>query len=72
MATLKERIKGKVQFLQFDGPKQILVYQCDVDGFVFYVPLADAMDATFEAEDNAIYFMRWIRKHQEYVTQPIE
>jgi hypothetical protein len=33
------------------------------DGFEFPVPIDDVGNATFLAEDKAILFMRWIRKH---------
>ena len=35
------------------------------DGFQFPVPLADIGTATLLAEDKALFFMRWIRRHLE-------
>ncbi len=34
-----------------------------VNDFEFPVPLSDIGGATLLAEDKAIFFMRWIRKH---------
>lgn len=41
-------------------------------GFEFPVPIADAGTATFLAQDRAILFMRYIRKHIEYLTRSLE
>jgi hypothetical protein len=59
--TLKEIVKGKRARFQFyrDGE---LWYETD-GGFSFPVPIADTGTGIFRAEDNAIVFMRWIRKH---------
>ena len=59
--TLKELVKGKKVRFKFyrDGE---LWYETD-DGFEFPVPIADTGTGTFKAEDGAIQFMRWIRKH---------
>ena len=40
------------------------IYETE-DGFQFPVPLADIGTATLLAEDKALYFMRWIRRHLE-------
>jgi hypothetical protein len=54
-------VKGKARFTQLkDGE---LWYQTEVGDFEFPVPLADTVGAVFRAEDKAIFFMRWIRKH---------
>ena len=37
------------------------------DGFEFPVPIDDAGDGTFLAEDKALLFMRYIRKHMEMI-----
>jgi len=39
------------------------------NGFEFPVPLQDVGNATFMAEDKAIFFMRYIRKHIETLEQ---
>lgn len=63
-AKLKSMVTGdkKVKFNRyFDG---CLWYETD-DNFVFPVPISDIGTATFLAEDRAILFMRYIRKHLE-------
>ena len=59
--TLKELVKGKKVRFKFyrDGE---LWYETD-DGFEFPVPIADTGTGIFKAEDGAIQYMRWIRKH---------
>jgi hypothetical protein len=37
------------------------------DGFEFPVPLSEVGNSTFMAEDRAILFMRYIRKHMEFL-----
>jgi hypothetical protein len=61
--TLKELVKGKKVRFRFyrDGE---LWYATD-DGFEFPVPIADTGTGVFQAEDGAIHYMRWIRKHLE-------
>jgi hypothetical protein len=46
------------------------IYQTE-DGFQFPVPLTDIGTATLLAEDKAIFFMRWIRRHLE-VMEPAQ
>ena len=48
-----------------------LMYKTD-DGFEFPVPLTDTNDATFAAQDKAIFFMRWIRKQADIVNKSKE
>lgn len=61
--TLKELVKNKkVRFkLYRDGE---LWYETE-DGFEFPVPISDTGTGIFKAEDGAIQYMRWIRKHLE-------
>ncbi len=50
----------KVTFTNYhDGN---LWYECD-NGFKFPVPIEDTGSASFPASENAMMFMRWIRKH---------
>lgn len=56
---IKDCIKGKVTFQYYR--KGELYYKCE-NGFVFPVPIDDTGDASFNAEDKAMLFMRWIRK----------
>lgn len=58
--TIKEHIQGKVKF-QYYRDNQ-LFYQSD-SGLIFPVPIEDIGNATFLAEDKAMLFMRYIRKH---------
>ena len=66
MLTLKELVKGKKVRFRFyrDGE---LWYATD-DGFEFPVPIGDTGTGIFKAEDGAIQYMRWIRKHLDVVT----
>ena len=59
--TLKELVKDKRARFKFykDGE---LWYETE-DGFDFPIPIADTGTGVFKAEDTAIRYMRWIRKH---------
>lgn len=67
MKLFKDRVKGQVSFSFFrDGN---LWYSCD-DGWQFPVSVDETKDGqggfpTFNRDDKAIYFMRWIRKAME-------
>jgi len=69
MRTVKEIIKNretKVRFIYYrDGD---LWYSTE-DGFEFPVPISDIGNATFLAEDRAILFMRYIRKHLGVISE---
>lgn len=65
--NLKEIVKNKKVHFSFYRDKE-LWYVTD-DGFEFPVPISDAGTATFLAEDKAILFMRYIRKHLETIEQ---
>ena len=62
MKTIKELVKNNtVRFTRyFDGD---LWYEVVEEGFHFPVPVSEAGTSTFLAEDKAILFMRYIRKH---------
>ena len=63
--TLLEMVKDKkVQFSFYREGE--LWYQTE-DGFEFPVPTCDVGNATFLAEDKAILFMRYIRKHLKVI-----
>ena len=66
MIDLKELFKTdkKVTFEYYR--KGELWYTTDC-GFIFPVPIADTGDGTFNKEDQAKLFMRYIRKHMETV-----
>jgi hypothetical protein len=50
----------KVYFVKYRQKE--LIYRTE-DGFEFPVPIDDTGDGVFLAEDKAMYFMRYIRKH---------
>ena len=50
----------KVKFIQYREGEFIYSTEC---GFEFPVPLADVGKATLLAEDKALLFLRYIRKH---------
>jgi len=58
---LLEMVKDKKVHFSFYREEK-LWYET-ADGFEFPVPISDAGSATFLAEDKAILFMRYIRKH---------
>jgi hypothetical protein len=61
MADIKDMVKDgkKVQFVKYANGE--LWYKTET-GLEFPVPISDTGNATFLAEDKALYFMRWIRK----------
>lgn len=59
---IKDHIKGIVKFQFYRD--NCLYYRNDL-GLVFSVPIEDIGGATFLAEDKAMLFMRYIRKHLE-------
>ncbi len=63
MSTILELVKNKKVRFSFYREKE-LWYITD-DGFEFPVPIEDVGNATFLAEDKAILYMRYIRKHLE-------
>lgn len=69
--SIKDMVKDKQKVLfQFYRDGQLwYATEC---GFEFPVPIADAGTATFLAEDRAILFMRYIRKHVEYLRRSAE
>lgn len=66
MNTIKDMVKDgkKVRFSHWRANELWYKTEC---GFEFPVPTHDAGTATFHAEDKAIIFMRWIRKHQQNI-----
>jgi hypothetical protein len=70
MTTLKEMVKGgsKVFFIFYRD--RHLWYRTEVGGFEFPVPISDVGNATFMAEDRAMLFMRYIRKHLDFIDNP--
>lgn len=81
--TIKEIIQGnKVRFVYYR--KGELWYEVIEEGwdagstqpeteksiFQFPVPITDCGDGQFNAEDKAIYFMRYIRKYMQETVEP--
>lgn len=66
MSTLKEMVcDNKRVFFRFYRDKQLwYTTEC---GFEFPVPIDDIGNATFLYEDRAMLFMRYIRKHLEFI-----
>lgn len=65
MLEVADLVKGKK--VTFQHYRQgVLMYKTE-DGFEFPVPMKETGDATFNREDKAIFFMRWIRKQVDVV-----
>lgn len=66
--TIKEMVRNnqKVTFKFYRDGQLWYATEC---GFEFPVPIQEAGTATFLAEDRAILFMRYIRKHMEYLKE---
>ena len=69
--TIKEMVqnKQKVRFRFYRDGQLWYATEC---GFEFPVSISEAGTATFFAEDKAILFMRYIRKHMEFLKQAWE
>ena len=64
MMTLKDMIKNQKK-VQFSFYRDMELWYATEDGFEFPVPIKEVGNATFMAQDKAILFMRYIRKHME-------
>lgn len=64
--NIKDMVKDqkKVRFSFYRDKELWYKTEC---GFEFPVPISDIGNATFLAEDKAILFMRYIRKHIEMI-----
>jgi hypothetical protein len=62
-----ELARGTARFVKFED--QHLWYSVLWSGglFEFPIPVTDAGGGQFWPEDKALTFMRWIRKHLEYL-----
>lgn len=54
----------RVAFVRYQSNQ--LWYVCE-GGFEFPVPVDDTGDGVFLREDKALVFMRWIRKHVQFL-----
>lgn len=71
MSTLKEMIKDNKK-VRFSFYRDHELWYTTEDGFEFPVPVSDVGTATFLAEDRAMLFMRYIRKHLEFLAKAKE
>src|SRR5271157_717349 len=71
MNSIKDMVKDgkKVKFQFYKQNELWYVTEC---GFEFPVPIEDCGDGTFLAEDKAMLFMRYIRKHIKYLDDAIK
>lgn len=60
--NIKDLVKDKRVIFTFYREKN-LYYKVEGTNFEFPVPISDVGEATFLAEDKALLFMRYIRKH---------
>ena len=67
---IKDMVKDKVVRFSFYRNGE-LFYKTEC-GFEFPVPIEDVGDAVFLAEDKALLFMRYIRKHINYLEKSRE
>lgn len=68
MNSIKDMVKDgkKVKFMFYRNNELWYVTEC---GFEFPVPTYDCGDGVFLAEDKAMLFMRYIRKHIKYLEE---
>ena len=59
----------KVHFLYYRANELWYRTEC---GFEFPVPISDTGTGIFNNEDKALLFMRWIRKHVNYIKEAAE
>lgn len=65
--SIKEMVdQGKKVTFQFYRKGEL--WYVTKTGFAFPVPISDTGDAEFLAQDKAILFMRWIKRHWDAVT----
>jgi hypothetical protein len=69
--TIKQMVENnqRVRFRFYRDGQLWYATECD---FEFPVPVSEAGTATFFAEDKAILFMRYIRKHMEFLKKSME
>ena len=66
MSKIKELVKDQEAYFKYyrDGE-----FWYKANGFEFPVPLAEVGTSTLKDCDKAIYFMRYIRKHMEFLDE---
>jgi len=68
---LGELVKDKLVIFSFYRD-ETLWYQVEGTEFMFPVSGEDLRGATFLAKSKAVFFMRWIRKHLEYLQESLK
>lgn len=66
MLSIKEMVSNGKK-VQFQFYRQNELWYSTEDGFEFPVPINDTGDGVFMKEDKALLFMRYIRKHIDYL-----
>jgi hypothetical protein len=68
MTTIKDMVAHgrKVRFSHYKSGE---LWYLTETGFAFPVPIADTGDASFLADDKAILFMRYIKRHMRMIEQ---
>jgi len=59
--TIKDLVKDRTVSFQYFR-EGVLVYQVNGTSFRFTIPVEETGTGTFDRDDRAIYYMRWIRK----------
>lgn len=69
--TIKQMVENnqKVRFQFYRDGQLWYATEC---GFEFPVSISEAGTATFLAEDKAILFMRYIRKHMDFLMKSMD
>lgn len=68
LPTLKDLVKDNtVRFLYYKEKELWYSAVASPSNFIFPVPIEDTGNAQFNNVDKAIFFMRWIKKHLEYL-----
>lgn len=66
--NIKDMVTNNKQVFFVKYQQKELIYKTEC-GFEFPIPLTDTGDAAFLAQDKAIFFMRWIKKHITTIEQ---
>ena len=66
MNSVKQMVENnkQVRFVRFERGELWYSTEC---GFEFPIPAEDLQGATFNAQDKALLFMRWIKRHINHI-----
>lgn len=66
MNSVKQMVENskQVRFVRFERGELWYATEC---GFEFPIPQEDLQGATFNAQDKALLFMRWIKRHINHI-----